>query len=539
MYTESKEFYPTPLKLISKMLSDIDFRNGNIRTVLEPSAGAGHIAEEILHKLKQCQRSCYSREEKKFDIDCIELDENLRYILQGKGFRIVHDDFLTYSSYKRYDLIVMNPPFSNGDKHLLRALELIKNGGSLICILNAETLKNSYSNTRKDLLHRLNNLNAKIEYLKEEFVDSERSTEVEIALIKIQTEKTKEDSLIINQLKQEEKFNRENHNNSNTLINSDFIQGIIQQYNFEVKVGVKLINEYENLQPLILKSFKENNSPILNLTVDNNSRYIIPIDLLINDYIKKVRYKYWEALFNNPEFTSLLTSNLLYEYRDKITELQDYDFSYYNIKEIQLQMNKNIIKGVEDTILSLFNEFSHKHSWYAESSNNVHYYNGWANNSAHKINKKIIIPLNAFNSYDGRLEFDYKFREKLQDIERVFNYLDGGRTKETDLKQILDNAVTGRQTKYILSKYFSISVFKKGTCHLTFLDEELLKKFNIFGSQKLGFLPNSYGKKKYKHMTKEERQVIDEFEGEDSYNNTINDTEYYIYNPNKILMIGA
>lgn len=539
MFDRPEEYYPTPKSLIHKMLKDVNFHE--VRTVLEPSAGAGNIAEEILHRFKQLNNSrySYSKDEKKYDVDLIELDQNLRYILQGKGFRVIHDDFLTYEGFKRFDLIVMNPPFSNGDKHVLKALDLIKSGGTLLAIINSETLKNPYSNSRKDLIRKLKELNATIEYLQEEFVDAERTTNVEIAMIKLTLEKTNKESLILNQLKQEEQHRQENKYNTNTLINGDFIQGIIEQYNFEVKAGLNLINEFYNLQPLILKEFKEDKhtGSILQLSVDSN-RNDKSDDILVNAYIKKVRYKYWSALFNNPQFTSLLTTNLLYEYRDKVTELQDYDFSYYNIKEIQLQMSKNLVKGVEDTILNLFEEFSHKHSWYAETSSNIRYFDGWKTNKAWMVNNRVILILNGYNSIWERLDYGYKFHEKLKDIERIFDYLDGGKTEDSNLKQILDEAEKHGQTKNIICKYFKLNVFKKGTIHITFLDDELLRKFNIFGCQRKNYLPPSYGKKKYKDMTKEEQEVINNFEGEKSYNEVVKNTDYYLYNPNKVLMIG-
>ena len=56
---------------------------------------------------------------------------------------------MTFYTYKHYDLIIMNPPFDNGDKHLLKAIDLQKNGGAIICLLNAETLKNPYSKYKK------------------------------------------------------------------------------------------------------------------------------------------------------------------------------------------------------------------------------------------------------------------------------------------------------------------------------------------------------------------------------------------------------
>ncbi len=82
-----------------------------------------------------------------------------------------------------------------------------------------------------------------------------------------------------------------------------------------------------------------------------------------------------------------------------------------------------------------------------------------------------------------------------------------------------------------------MTFYKKGTCHITFTNEELLKKFNIFGSQKKGWLPPSYGKKHYSEMDKEEKAVIDEFEGEVSYNKTMCDTEYYLFDATNQLLI--
>lgn len=129
MFENNKDFYPTPKKLINKMLEAIDFKT--VSNILEPSAGKGDIVEGIKNKIKSIKSNNYFAREANWDIDCIEIDEDLRHILTGKGLRIIHDDFLTYNGFKKYDLIIANFPFSQGDKHLLKALELIENGGIL------------------------------------------------------------------------------------------------------------------------------------------------------------------------------------------------------------------------------------------------------------------------------------------------------------------------------------------------------------------------------------------------------------------------
>ena len=85
-----------------------------------------------------------------------------------------------------------------------------------------------------------------------------------------------------------------------------------------------------------------------------------------------------------------------------------------------------------------------------------------------------------------------------------------------------------QQTKNIKLKYGSVTFYKKGTCHIVFENEELLKKFNIFGSQPKGWLPPSYGKKRYSDMDPEEQAVVDSFEGEKAYNEVINNAPYYL-----------
>lgn len=530
MFKEIKNFYPTPKNLIDKMLVGIDFRA--IKTVLEPSAGKGNIVEAVSNKFKYANYS-YNKEVK-WDIDAVEIDQNLQYILKGKGIRLVHDDFLTYESLKRYDLIVMNPPFSNGEKHLLKAISLQEKGGKIVCLLNAETLKNPCNNNRIALLDKLEQYNASIEYIKDAFIDAERKTAVEVALIKIDIPKQENDSIIIDNLRQQEQYREPTYNSSNKLINADFIKGIVEQYNFEIKAGLKLIDEWHSIQSNMFKGCE--------LTIicakDTNDRYKDSSKDLYNSYIKDVRAKYWNTLFMSNEFMGLFTSNLRETYVNKINELVDYDFSLFNVYTIRTQLSGEMIKGIEETILNLFEEFSNKHHYYDETSKNIHYYNGWKTNKAWKINNKVIIPLSGFDSWDGKLRYDYKTKSKLEDIEKVFNYLDGGKTEEVSIGDSLKLAEHYGETKKIPLKYFNVSFFKKGTCHIEFTNEELLHKFNIFGSQKKGWIPPSYGKKRYKDMTQEEKAVVNDFEGELSYNKVMDSSGYYITDLSKTLMIA-
>lgn len=524
------DFYPTPGHVINRMLCGIDLRC--IKTILEPSAGKGDIVDYIMDYAKAHE---YHFRYHKLDIDTIEINENLRHILKGKGYRVVHDDFLTFNTYKQYDLIIMNPPFSEGDKHLLKALELQKYGGKIVCLLNAETLRTPYSNTRKDLVRRLEDLSAEINYIGEAFVDAERKTEVEVALINVDIPRAERESIILEGLRQEECFQKQVEAN-NAVAEADFLKAIIAQYNFEMRAGLNLLNEYVAMKPYILSSIKEEalTGPAIKLKVGDTEKE----SELWNAYIEAIRYKYWKALFDSDVFDQLFTSKLRYAYHGKIQELRHYDFSLYNIYTIKAELIKTMSKSIEDTIIELFDEFSHKHHWQDETSKNIHYYNGWKANKAWKINKRVIIPLSAFDDWSGRFRPVYEAQNKLMDIEKVFNYLDGGRTTEhVDLLVVLKRAEEEGQTKKIRLKYFTVTFYKKGTCHIEFRDLELLKKFNIFGSQKKGWLPPSYGKVKYNDMSAEEQAVIDAFEGKAEYERTMAQKDYYICNTAELLAL--
>lgn len=516
------EFYPTPQSLLKEIFEGLNWKE--VHSILEPSAGKGDIVSYILaHGEKTRDRYRYNKE---WDIDCIEKDTDLQKILRGYGYRVVHDDFFTFHTFKQYDLIVMNPPFSNGEKHLLKALDMQKDGGNIICILNAETIHNPFSRARQELLQKLEEYQANITFLTGAFEQAERKTSVDIAIIKVSIPKTKQKSQIFLNLKNayyEEVTTKETTN----LCVNDFVKAIVTRYEMEVNAGIQLIKEYQAMKPYLMSSLKENHyaQPLIQLSVDGMD------DFSINDYIRCVRNKYWVALFKDERFTKGMTSNLLDDYRKKVDKLSEYDFSLYNIYSIQLEMSKHMVQGIEECIIKLFDELSYQYSYNDELNNNIHYFNGWKTNKCWIINKKVILPFYSAWGWNNRFyPTCYKMVEKLTDIEKALDYLNGSVSNERALQDSLRAAERANQTKKIPLKYFTVTFYKKGTCHIEFTNLDLLKKLNIFGSQKKGWLPPSYGKKSYHEMSKEEQEVVNNFEGKQSYEKVMEHPSRYFLN---------
>ena len=574
------QFYPTPPSIAEKMLAGLDMMY--VRSVLEPSAGKGDLIEAIGRK-----NLAMYQYDRAIEVDFCEIDPYLRQIckynfsdekkheiyeqyepLQRRSFSAlsesekrehrrldreldlfrktkvycVHDDFLTYRTYKHYDLILMNPPFANGDEHLLRAIKMQeRQGGSVICLLNAETVRNPYTGIRIQLAAKLKEYDAKIEYVENAFSDAERKADVDVAIIRVHIPQPPPDeSDIWKRMKK--------------AVEEDDIPDP-ELHRTEVAATMELVRQYKALIPYMGRSLKGNESfdkmPILNLVVGDDN-YLHGFDL--DKYMRTVRLKYWSALFSNEKFIGRLTSELRDKYHEQINRMADYEFSAFNIKQVALEMQSEMTQGIEKAIMDLFEKLTYTHAYDPDFSSNKHYYNGWVTNKAWKIGKKCIIPTyGMFSWYKSSRETFYvsEAYKVISDIEKAFDYLDGGRTGEINLLSRLEGASAQGKTRNIECKYFKIDIFKKGTTHIKFYPEAmpLVDRLNIYASQKKGWLPPRYGKARYKDMAADEKAVVDSFHGdgatgsgEKAYTEVMTNAAFYLAEPTQklpALMAGS
>lgn len=192
---DSIDYYPTPDSLAFDLAYSALPSNewGRVKRypgpILEPSAGSGSLAFAIervcginrnaagnfvLPYGNESRNPHKMQKDRPLDLDVIEISSDFRSILKDKSFRVVHDDFLTFRPNKKYWAIIMNPPFSHGAAHLLKALDIQKDGGLVRCILNSETIRNPCTNELRELVSRLEKLGAKISYKKDAFANGPR-----------------------------------------------------------------------------------------------------------------------------------------------------------------------------------------------------------------------------------------------------------------------------------------------------------------------------------------------------------------------------
>jgi hypothetical protein len=126
-------YFPTPEPVAVRLLTDHRLLGIPVvaRCILEPSAGAGHLADVVRGYAPEAE------------IDVCEVIGAYLVALAGKGYRVVADDFLDYRPEPIYDAVVMNPPFAvEGDPlayvtHVEHAWSLLRPRGVLLAVLPA------------------------------------------------------------------------------------------------------------------------------------------------------------------------------------------------------------------------------------------------------------------------------------------------------------------------------------------------------------------------------------------------------------------
>lgn len=118
---QSYQYYPTPRWLAEQMVELAEI--GEQDRCLEPSAGQGAIAG-----LMPAGRTV-----------CVEASPLHCRVLTSRGLDVCQADFLRWGETRQFDVICMNPPFSEGraKAHLEHAAKLLAPGGRLVAVLPA------------------------------------------------------------------------------------------------------------------------------------------------------------------------------------------------------------------------------------------------------------------------------------------------------------------------------------------------------------------------------------------------------------------
>lgn len=479
MFNDNKDFYPTPKSLFRQLINGCRRLDGRI---LEPSAGKGDMIKHIndLNYGKCAQ------------IDAIEKDNRLSSLLIQHGISVVWDDFLTYETYKEYDYIIMNPPFSNGVDHALKAIKLAEKQIShceIHMILNKETINNSYSYKRKELLRKLDKHDADIRYVSDAFIDAERKTNVEVALINVSVKSSVSGQTIYNSIP----FNALKNTVEQELTTSLSTHVKNNELQDRLSDIERLVLEYEKACEIAVKSYKKalEKQSFFSYISQVNDRELHTIthyqkEFKINDInyeLDNLRRGYWELILDTKDFRELLTNEAIEKLNRQLSLANDMEINLTNIKMLLNALAHNQKDILTDSIVSIFKRITKHHM--NQYSSNVHFYNGWKTNDAYKINHKIIMPIT--HGFDPLWDFKDEYnninrrtKEFIDDLIRALQLIDSEVSNEFETinKQEFENDT------------LRFKMFLKGTVHIWFKDQKLLDKLNYICGKHFNWIPS-------------------------------------------------
>ena len=515
-----EQFYPTPKSLIEKMLApfyrDVSaerWRYKNYHSlenliILEPSAGKGDILNFIVD----------NSDMKPSELRAIEFDDDLATLLRDKGYRVIHQDFLTFNESYFFDLIIMNPPFKNGADHLLKAIEIAKDT-QIICILNAETIRNPYSEKRKMLLDLINE-NGTYEFLQEEFTDAERKTNVEIALVRLAIRKKDSTFDIDYDLKDKEEapdFNQDFINNE--IAREDLIGNMNIRYQEVVDSWVEYMkakDKYLHYENLLLqmrgKDSYVNIEAIQKTDASKKCQY--------NEYTENLKVFMWKVVLQHLDVKKYMSSKVSKNFDAFVKQHSEMAFTKENVARFFQTLMNNRVNIWETAIADVFDKLTENYYDF-----NRDYNTGWKTNDRYKINRKVILPNGV--KYDSTYIDAYYLKtdgakfiipwdgyHKYSDIDKVLDYISGTETAywrsiEGSLKNYferLGKVKTGQKYDNVVdSQYFTLKFHKSGTLHMTFKDKKLWDEFNMRACAEKDWLPGPE-KQKWEETKKARRE---------------------------------
>jgi len=477
------QFYPTPPALAKRAW---DMFQKEPERVLEPSAGNGDLLQPVVRNLRR-----------RVKIDVIEIDPTKHPLLQSKDFNVVGFDFLAFQAVGLYSHIIMNPPFAQGAQHLLHAWQHLHDG-EIVCILNAETLRNPFSRERQWLAGLIAK-HGRVEYISDAFSQADRKTEVEIALVHM-IKRSDADALVgdlISDLRQEKDPSFDFTVDNQLAIPQGFVEDVVLRFNAAAIAAKDLAKAqavsayYRRLLGKTMKMVDADREP--DPGSSSKSEKEQAPQCARRDFAKAyddLKDAAWTSILRSSDVLSRLSSSAREKVQSEFEQIKKLEFTEVNIYGFLngiCQAQGEIQMGM---LLDVFDEISRYHE------DNTVFYMGWKSNGRHRTAgmkvkaRRFILP--GFGTEAWQRNLGFVCLSRLGDFDRVFAMLDGKHESTTrGLKDIFtdsfNNLVRGER---VSGDYFEVRYYRKrGTVHIFPKSQELVDRLNLWVGRQRQWLP--------------------------------------------------
>ena len=474
IFTDNPDFYPTPKEVIAQMLLGENIVG---KTVLEPSAGKGNIVD-------------YLKENGAARVIACEKDPNIRKLLDGKC-EIIADDFLTVTSEQvsHVDYIVMNPPFSEGARHILHAFEIAPAGCTIVALCNHDNLERGWSYEKNKQLIETVELYGREEYLGDVFKTAERQTRVHVALIKLYKEGEGENEFEGYYFSPKDE-DTANMNQREGIMQYNIVRDLVNRYVSAVKLFDETLAAANRINEVA--KYPEDNDydyiPIRFGTIKGGYSGDA-VQVTHQQYKKELQKYYWRIIFKKLNMEKYATKHLREQINKFIEQQTNVPFTMnniYRVIDMVIQTNGQRMQTALVEAFDLICSFSAENTTAGEK---------WKTNANYMVNRKFIVPymckgyhdryvchgVSGYCTKNGKeayptVQLEGYNVEKLEDVCKALCYITG--TNYDHVSALYYHHDREEWGEWFVWGFFKCKAYKKGTMHFEFLDENVWFKFN-------------------------------------------------------------
>lgn len=450
-----KDFYPTPAHVLDLMLEG---ENITDKICYEPEAGKGDVVDRLW---------AFGAG----DVLASENNPDLRKILTGKC-KLIGDDFLKVEAHQisHINYIFMNPPFSADEAHINHAFDIAPDGCKIVALCNAQTLKNDFSRGRKKLKGIVDN-HGYFTVLENSFIDSERSTGVEIALIKMIKPGASYENEFSGFIMDDEPEEQ-----GSGIMQYNVIRDLVNRYIASIKIFDKQLEAAVEMNGLTEGFFNCN----VGLNISSGDK-----QMTRTEFKKEMQKSAWNFIFKKLNMDKYTTKGLKKEINKFVETQENVPFTMHNVYHMLRLIVGTHAERMDKALLEVFNKVTEH---YDENRFNVE---GWKTNSHYLINEKFILGYITVVTWGGNLEIKYGSNDELMnDFQKALCYIMGENYDNYESlysffnhKKVPGNVYPHEYVKYEFGTwydwgFFQVRGYKKGSMHFKFKDRDVWAKFN-------------------------------------------------------------
>lgn len=471
----NRDFYPTPREVLEQMTVGENLTDA---VILEPSAGSGNIVNYCMEQGARYVKAC-------------EINDVLRSSLLNKCC-VIAPDFLTVRPDQVTDVsyIIMNPPFTTAEKHILHAWEIAPAGATLITIYPTNRFKWYSENGKK--IKELVDLFGSREDIGDAFNQgtAERRTDADVSILRLYKPSEKLEDFDNIEFDFTPEGLEDGGNGTEGIIKYDAIRDMVHRY----QSAVAQFDAVQEASEKINADISTFTSCHIHFGAHGSDRNGTTFNNITRDrFRKELQVAAWHKVFDLLNMQKYSTNALEEKIARFVETSEARPFTVRNIYLVVNDVVQNIGNIMNECVVKAFDTIC------SLSADNSTAGEKWKTNSNYMVNQRFIVDgmdceydINH-RTHEHNLCFaimsSYTRRDQIEDFYKALSFVCGKPLNEDIYRPFENEVVTHCEdfgTWYYFD-WFRVRFYKKGTMHFEFTDMNVWYRFNQIAAQAKGW----------------------------------------------------